>query len=62
MEPKQDQSMPLAPEPRIISPSDKKLLDEYSRAVARCGTGRVIKDVASGFWVPELVCGPFGKQ
>lgn len=39
---------------RAVSPADQKLLDDYSRTVARCGTGRVVKDVASGFYVPEL--------
>jgi hypothetical protein len=43
--------------------SDDRLLADYSALVARCGTGRVILDKASGFYVPELKCdGKDGKQ
>lgn len=42
--------------------SDDKLLADYSAIVARCGTGRVVLDKASGFYVPELKCDDKTKQ
>ena len=36
-----------------VSANDKKPLEEYGQAVARCGTGRVIQDAESGLWSPK---------
>jgi hypothetical protein len=41
-------------DPKSVSSADRKLLDEYAKAVERCGTGRLILDEASKFYVPEL--------
>jgi len=30
------------------------VLEDYGKAVERCGTGRIVLDKASGFYVPEL--------
>jgi hypothetical protein len=40
--------------PNSLSSSDRKLLDDYAQAVQRCGTGRVVLDNVSGFYVPEF--------
>ena len=40
--------------PKPVSAADRKLLHEYAQAVERCGTGGVILDKASAFYVPEL--------
>jgi hypothetical protein len=37
-----------------LSAADRKLLEDYAKALARCGTGRVVLDKDSGFYVPEL--------
>src|SRR5262249_11597471 len=37
-----------------VSAADRKLLDDYAKAVQRCRSGRIVLDKVSGFYVPEL--------
>jgi len=47
---KKSEPAPLRP----LFPEDRRRLEEYGKAVERCGTGRVVFGSASGFHVPEL--------
>jgi hypothetical protein len=50
----QPATKPKADAPTKPPEEERKLLEDYRKAVERCGTGRVVLDRASGFYVPEL--------